>query len=54
MIQWLTTESLKPGPWQSGWKEHAVEAKDTDTFDKWTVDLFITTKCKRCEQRVTK
>jgi hypothetical protein len=68
VITWLSTNAVNPGPWQSGWKEHAVEVPSEKVSPKslgkkraicglrpahgWAVDLFIDEKCKRCLARL--
>lgn len=52
---------------QRGWRVHAVQAEDTETFDQirhrralcglrarygWTMDLFIVDHCTRCEKAI--
>lgn len=70
-IQWLTT-APNPDPFvyhggpdqgQRGWRLHAIEAEDTETFPQirsrraacglraahgWDLDLFIERRCSRC------
>lgn len=66
-IQWLTTYAKNPGPWQSGWKLHAIAAQDTEKLEDtkgrvaacglrprhgWSIDLFINVKCKKCVKKI--
>lgn len=54
---------------QRGWRLHAVQAETTDTFMSigravaacglrprhgWSLDMFITDRCKRCERALAK
>lgn len=70
-IQWLTTapnprsQATGHDSGQRGWKLHAVNADDDDTFlgighraavcglrpvYGWGLDMFITDKCARCQR----
>jgi len=71
-IQWLTTRASgrahthSADAGQVGWRLHAVEAEDTDTFSGigrrvalcglqprhgWSLDLFIDARCSRCAKK---
>jgi len=64
-IEWLTTAVAPRSNYVIGWKTHAVEATSESKFSElngkralcgliprhgWDMDLFITDKCKRCEE----
>lgn len=75
MIQWLTTAPNPRSPatghdaGQRGWKLHAIEASDKQTFADvksvralcgllpahgWGLDAFIEDKCTRCAKIISR